>query len=134
MLKTVKFGQLQRARNLVSQGGTFLQFFTCTPTPYNLFTCKYGSKMESGRVSNSNTCQTRVGNMIAKGVLDRVLHGAIYLRFLFQRNHFRTVHNEMDFIHIEIHFMVLPHLLKTMVYPHIFPRQDWYLLVTYTYL
>ena len=58
--KWIKFGQLQRARNLVSQGGTFLQLFTLTPTPCNLFTCKYGSETESGRVSNSNTCQQGV--------------------------------------------------------------------------
>ena len=42
------------------------------------------------------------GNMITKGFLDRFFHGAIYLRFLFQK----TVHNEMHFILIEMHFMV----------------------------
>ena len=28
----------------MSQGGTFLQYFTWTPTPLNLFSCKYESK------------------------------------------------------------------------------------------
>ena len=67
----VKFGQLQRARNLVSQGGAFLQFFTWTSTPYNLFACKYGMEMESGRVSNSNSCQ-HGGNMITKGFVGQI--------------------------------------------------------------
>ena len=71
----VKFGQLQQARNLVSQGGTFLQFFVWTPTPYNLFTYKYESETESGRVSNSNSCQHGGGgggNKITNGFFGQI--------------------------------------------------------------
>ena len=53
--------------------------------------------------------------MITKGFLDRFFHGASYLRPLFQRNHFRTVYNEMDFILIEMHFMVVPYLFKILI-------------------
>ena len=63
-------------------------------------------------MSNSNTCQ-HGGNIITKGFSDRFFHDAIHLSFLFQRKHFRTVHNEMDFILIEMHFIVVPYLLKT---------------------
>ena len=72
-------------------------------------------------MSNSNTCQQGGGgNMITKGFLDRFFHGAIYLRFLFQK----TVHNEMHFILTEMHFMVVPYLLKTRVYSHTVSVKD----------
>ena len=48
-----------------------LAIFTWTPTPYNLFICKYGIETESGRVSNSNTCQ-HGGNMITKGFFGQI--------------------------------------------------------------
>ena len=51
--------------------------------------------------------------MITEGCFGQIFHGAICLRFLFQRKLFRTVHNEMDFILIEMHFMVVLYLLKT---------------------
>ena len=60
------------------------------------------------------------GNMITKGFLDRFFHGAIYLRFLFQK----TVHNEMHLILTEMHFMVVPYWLKTRGYYHTVSVQD----------
>ena len=47
--QTVKCNQLQRVGNLMSQGGTFLQFLTLTSTPGNSFSCEYGSEREFGR-------------------------------------------------------------------------------------
>ena len=47
-------------------------------------------------MSNSNTChQGGGGSMITKGFFGPFFfYCAIYLRLLFQRNHFRTVYNE----------------------------------------
>ena len=74
MLKMVKLGQVQRARNLVSQGGTFLQFFTWTPTPYNLFAYKYGAKQSLEGCQLATLARTG-GNMITKRFF-----GQIFLR------------------------------------------------------
>ena len=73
------------------------------------------------------------GNIITKGFFGQIFHGAISLRFLFQK---KKNSNEMHSILIEMDFMVVPYLLKTRGYSHsvavqddchiIFPKQEYH--------
>ena len=60
------------------------------------------------------------GNMITKGFFGQIFPWCNSLALLIPK----TVHNEMHFILIEMHFMVVPYLLKTRGYSHTVSVQD----------
>ena len=70
-------------------------------------------------VSNSNTCQ-HGGSMITKGFFGQIFSWCNLFALFIPK----TVHSEMHFILLEMHFMFVQYFLKTRGYSHAVSVQD----------